>query len=158
MHDIRAIRENPAAFDAALARRGLAPVSPAILSLDETRRARISAAETAQAEQNRLSKEAGAAKGRGDDAAFEALRAEVGAKKAEIAAMQGEAADLDAQLRDLLLGIPNLPLESVPDGKDENDNLEIRRWGTPRAFDFAPVEHYQIEGVKPGMDFETAAK
>lgn len=158
MHDIRAIRENPAAFDAALARRGLAPVSPAILSLDESRRARISAAETAQAEQNRLSKDAGAAKGRGDDAAFEALRAEVGAKKAEIAAMQAEAADLDAQLRDLLLGIPNLPLDSVPDGKDENDNVEIRRWGDPRALDFQPVEHFQIEGVKPGMDFETAAK
>ncbi len=158
MHDIRAIRENPAAFDAALARRGLSPVSPAILELDARRRSCIAAAETAQAEQNRASKDVGAAKARGDDAEFERLRALVGDKKAETAAMQAEATALDAQLRDLLLGIPNLPLDSVPDGKDENDNVEIRRWGTPRSFDFTPVEHYQIPGVLPGMDFETAAK
>ena len=158
MHDIRVIRDDPAAFDAALSRRGLAPLSPEILALDAERRARINAAETAQAEQNRASKEVGAAKARGDGAAFEELRALVAAKKAEVAAMQAEAAALDVRLRELLMTIPNLPLESVPEGADENDNVEIRRWGEPRALDFAPVEHFEIAGVRPGMDFATAAK
>lgn len=158
MHDIRVIRDDPAAFDAALSRRGLAPLSPEILALDAERRARINAAETAQAEQNRASKEVGAAKARGDEAAFEELRTLVAAKKAEVAAMQAEAAALDVRLRDLLMTIPNLPLESVPEGADENDNVEIRRWGEPRALDFTPVEHFEIAGVRPGMDFATAAK
>jgi len=158
MHDIRAIRENPAAFDAALALRNLPPVSPEILSLDADRRSRIAAAEAAQAEQNKASKEAGAAKGRGDEAEFQRLRALVTAKKDETARLQAEATALDAKLRELLLTVPNLPLDSVPPGKDEDDNVEIRRWGAPRAFDFAPREHFDIEGVKPGMDFETAAK
>ena len=158
MHDIRAIRETPDAFDAALARRGLAPVSPQILALDEARRARIHAAETAQADQNRASKEAGAAKGRGDEAEFERLRALVSAKKDEMAAMQAEAKALDAQLTDLLMALPNLPFDDVPDGADESGNVELRRWGTPAHFDFQPKEHYDITGVLPGMDFETAAK
>lgn len=158
MHDIRVIRDDPAAFDAALSRRGLAPLSPLILALDAERRARINAAETAQAEQNRASKDVGAAKARGDEAAFEELRALVAAKKAEVAAMQAEAAALDASLRDLLMTIPNPPLDSVPEGADENDNVEIRRWGEPRALDFTPAEHFEIAGVRPGMDFATAAK
>ena len=114
MHDIRTIRENPSAFDAALARRGDAPVSSDLLALDEARRARIQAAESAQAEQNKASKEVGAAKGRGDDAEFERLRALVAAKKAEVAAMQNAAKDLDAQLTDRLARIANLPAEDVP--------------------------------------------
>lgn len=158
MHDIRAIRENPAAFDAALARRGDAPVSPDLLALDEARRAKILAAETAQAEQNKASKEVGAAKGRGDEAEFERLRALVAEKKAEIAQMQEEAKALDARLTDALARIANLPATDVPDGADEDDNVEVSRWGTPRAFDFAPKEHYEIEGVAAAMDFETAAK
>jgi len=158
MHDIRAIRENPAAFDAALARRGLAPMSPAILALDNDRRAKILASETAAAAQNAASKEVGAAKARGDDAEFERLRALVAEKKAEIAKLTEEAAAEDSALRDMLMRIPNLPLDAVPQGADENDNVEIRRWGTPRTFDFAPREHFDIAGVKPGMDFETAAK
>ena len=159
MHDIRAIRENPAAFDAALTRRsGVAPMSAEILALDEGRRARILAAETAQAAQNAASKEVGAAKARGDEAEFERLRALVAEKKAEVARLTEEAAAEDVKLRDLLLTIPNLPLDDVPTGADENDNVEIRRWGTPRDFDFTPVEHFEIAGVKPGMDFETAAK
>jgi seryl-tRNA synthetase len=158
MHDIRAIRETPDAFDAALARRGMAPVSPQILALDEARRTRIHAAETAQAEQNRASKEAGAAKGRGDEAEFERLRALVSAKKDEMAAMQAEAKALDTQLTDLLMALPNLPFDDVPDGADESGNVEMRRWGTPAHFDFQPKEHYDITGVLPGMDFETAAK
>ncbi|SLN15379.1 Serine--tRNA ligase [Roseovarius albus] len=158
MHDIRAIRENPDAFDAIMARRGLSGVSSEVLKIDEARRARIHAAETAQADQNKASKEVGAAKAKGDEAEFERLRALVGEKKAEVAQMQAEAKELDQQLTNLLMGLPNLPFDDVPDGVDEEDNVEIRRWGTPSTFDFTPKEHFDIEGVKPGMDFETAAK
>lgn len=158
MHDIRLIRDNPAAFDAALARRGLSPMSPEVLAIDERRRAGIAAAEQAQAAQNAASREVGAAKARGDDAEFERLRALVADKKAEVAALQTAAAEDDARLRDLLMTIPNLPLDDVPEGRDEADNVEIRRWGSPRAFDFPPKEHYQLPAVQAGMDFETAAK
>ncbi|WP_372572999.1 serine--tRNA ligase [Ruegeria jejuensis] len=158
MHDIRAIRENPAAFDAALARRGDAPMSSDLLAVDEARRAKILAAETAQAEQNKASKEVGAAKGRGDEDEFQRLRVLVADKKAEVAAMQGEAKELDARLTDMLARIANSPAEDVPDGADEDDNVEVTRWGTPRDFDFAPKEHYEIPAVAAAMDFETAAK
>ncbi|OED50923.1 serine--tRNA ligase [Rhodobacteraceae bacterium (ex Bugula neritina AB1)] len=158
MHDIRAIRENPAAFDAAVARRGDAGVSSGILALDEARRAKILAAETAQAEQNKASKQVGAAKGRGDEAEFERLRALVAEKKAEVAAMNAEAKELDQQLNDKLLTIANLPFDDVPLGDDEDDNVEIRTWGDPKELEFEAKEHFEIEGVKPGMDFETAAK
>ncbi|ARE38503.1 Seryl-tRNA synthetase [Rhodovulum sp. P5] len=158
MHDIRAIREAPDAFDAALGRRGLAPVSPDILAIDAERRAKILAAETAQAEQNKASKEIGKAKASGDEAAFERLRALVADKKAEVARLNDEAKAEDARLTDMLMGLPNLPLADVPDGADEADNVERHRWGAPREFTFAPKEHYDLAGVKPGMDFETAAK
>lgn len=158
MHDIRAIRENPDAFDAALARRGDAPLSADLLALDEARRAKISAAETAQAEQNKASKDVGAAKASGDEAEFERLRALVGEKKAEVAEMQAEAKALDAQLTDQLARIANLPASDVPDGADEDDNVEVNRWGDPRNFDFDPKEHFEISGVAASMDFEMAAK
>lgn len=158
MHDIRAIRENPAAFDQALSRRGLAPLSASVLALDEARRARIHAAETAQAAQNAASREAGAAKGRGDEAEFQRLRALVAEKKDEIARLSAEAEADDAALKAALEVVPNLPLDEVPDGADEAGNVEIRRWGTPRAFDFTPKEHFEIAGVAPLMDFGRAAK
>lgn len=158
MHDIRAIRDNPELFDAALARRGEAAMSEAVLSLDAARRAKIAAAETAKAEQNKASKEVGAAKAKGDEAEFDRLRALVSDKKAEVAAMQAEAQELDAKLTDMLARIPNNPAEDVPQGADENDNVEVKSWGDKPSFDFKPVEHYEIKGVKPGMDFETAAK
>ncbi|SHH19548.1 serine--tRNA ligase [Marivita hallyeonensis] len=158
MHDIRAIRENPAAFDAALSRRGLEPVSSEILKIDEDRRAAILAAETAQADQNKAAKEIGKAKTSGDEAAFERLRDEVSAKKAAVAEMQARAKELDDTLSTLLMGLPNLPHDDVPVGEDEEDNVEVHRWGTPRDFDFQPKEHFEIAGVQPGMDFETAAK
>jgi seryl-tRNA synthetase len=158
MHDIRAIREHPEAFDAALARRGLPPQSPALLALDEERRACILAAETALSERNAASKEVGRAKASGDEAEFERLRALVADKKAEIARLEEEAKAKDAALHEALAGLPNLPYDDVPDGEDEAGNVEIHRWGTPRDFDFQPREHYEIAGVLPGMDFETAAK
>ena len=141
-----------------MARRGVSDASSEILKADEARRARIQAAETAQAEQNRASKEVGAAKAKGDEAEFERLRATVAEKKAEVAAMQAEAKELDAALTDLLMSLPNVPMDDIPDGEDEADNVEIHRWGEPKGFDFQPKEHYELEGVKPGMDFETAAK
>ncbi len=158
MHDIRAIRENPAQFDAALARRGADPMSSKVLALDEARRSLIHAAETAQADQNAASKLVGAAKASGDEAEFERVRALVAEKKAEVAAMKAEADAKDAELRDLLMTLPNTPAADVPDGKDEADNVEIKRWGTPREMGFAAKEHYDLPAVKVGMDFETAAK
>ncbi|WP_339819233.1 serine--tRNA ligase [Sulfitobacter dubius] len=158
MHDIRAIRDNPEAFDAALARRGEAAMSEAVLSLDAARRAKIAAAETAKAEQNKASKEVGAAKAKGDEAEFDRLRALVSDKKAEVAAMNTEAQELDAKLTDMLARIPNSPADDVPQGANEEDNVEVKVWGDKPSFDFTPVEHYEIASVKPGMDFETASK
>ena len=158
MHDIRAIRENPAAFDAALSRRGLAAQSEAILARDAARRAAIAEAETAKAAQNAASKEVGAAKARGDEAEFDRLRALVAEKKARIAQLEEEARDADTELTAMLDGLPNLPLDEVPEGADEGDNVELDRWGNPRNFEFDPVEHFEIAGVTPGMDFATAGK
>ncbi|MBW0157404.1 serine--tRNA ligase [Sedimentimonas flavescens] len=159
MHDIRAIRENPEIFDAALARRGLAPMSSDILSLDEERRAAIHAAETAQAAQNAASKQVGAAKAKGDEAEFERLRALVAEKKAEVAAMQARAGALDTELRDKLLLIPNNPLDEVPQGADEADNVEVHRWGTPRELGFTAKEHYELKATSErGMSFGAAAR
>ena len=156
MHDIRAIRENPAAFDAALARRGVSDASSGLLKIDGDRRAAILAAETAQAEQNKASKEVGAAKGRGDEAEFERLRALVAEKKAEVAEMNVRAKELDEALTDALARLPNLPHGDIPDGADEADNVEIHRWGTPPEIAGAK-EHYDLPAAR-GLDFETAAK
>lgn len=156
MHDIRAIRENPASFDAALARRGVSDASSDLLKIDGDRRAAILAAETAQAEQNKASKEVGAAKGRGDEAEFERLRALVAEKKAEVAEMNARAKELDAALTDALARLPNLPHDDIPNGADEADNVEIHRWGTPPEIAGAK-EHYDLPAAR-GLDFETAAK
>jgi len=158
MHDIRAIRDTPAAFDASLARRGLPGLSDDVLRLDETRRASILLAEQKQADLNRLSKLAGTARAAGDTATFEALRAEVNDLKTLLGTLPDAAAAADTALRALLLTIPNLPLPEVPDGLTEADNVDLRSWGSPRVFAFAPVEHFDIAGVAPGMNFDMAAK
>jgi seryl-tRNA synthetase len=158
MHDIRMIRDTPELFDAAMKRRGVDVTSSDILAIDSARRAKISAAEDAKAAQNAASKEVGAAKAKGDEAEFERLRALVGEKKDEVARLGEEAKLEDEKLSELLMGLPNIPYDDVPDGADEDDNVEINRWGTPRKFGFSPKEHYQLPGVIPGMDFETGAK
>ena len=158
MHDIRAIRDNPIAFDNSLARRGSAPISSDVLSLDTSRRGCIQAAEAASAEQNSAGKLAGGAKANGDNAEFDRLRSLVTAKKTEVANLNEEAKQKNVALTDLLMSIPNLPYEDTPDGKDENDNVEIRRWGTPKTFNFPVREHFEITAVKSGLDFETAGK
>ena len=158
MHDIRAIRENPAAFDAALARRGKAPVSSQILALDSERRACIQESEAAQAEINSASKQVGAAKAKGDEAEFERLRGLVSEKKAQVIHLTEQAKAKDEALTDVLMGIDNLPYEDTPDGTNEADNVEINRWGTPASFEFAPKEHFDLPATQAGLDFETAGK
>ena len=127
MHDVRLLREDPAGFDAALARRGLPQAAEALLAIDAERRAKIAAAEAAKAEQNAASKKVGAAKASGDEAEFERLRALVAEKKAEVARLETEAKEADARLEAELMGVPNRPLPDTPDGADEGDNVEIRR-------------------------------
>jgi len=159
MHDIRAIRDNPAAFDAALARRGIAPLSPEILALDEIRRSNIKTSEDQLALRNTASKAVGDMIRRGEDPDIIELRKlAISDLKEATERCSVEAAEADTRLRDLLAGIPNLPLAEVPDGRDETQNVELHRWGTPRTYPFAPKEHFDIAGVKPGMDFATAAR
>lgn len=152
------IRENPAAFDAALGRRGLSAMSSEILAIDTARRAKITAAEDALATRNAASKDVGKAKASGDEVEFERLRKLVGDKKAELAALEEEAKAEDERLTELLMGIDNLPHDDVPDGADEADNVEIKRWGTPRDYSFTVKEHYEIGEAMGQMDFEVAAK
>lgn len=156
MHDIKSIRENPAAFDASLARRGLEPQSAALLALDADRRAVATQMQEAQNRRNEASKLIGAAMGRGDKDEAERLKAEVAALKDTLPALEAQDRDLLARLTDTLARIPNLPAADVPDGADEADNVELLRWGTPRSFDFTPLEHADL-GPALGMDFETGA-
>ncbi len=158
MHDIKSIRENPEVFDAAMARRGLSGISAEVLAIDTARRGAIALAEAALTERNAASKLVGAAKASGDEAEFERLRALVGDKKAEIATLEEEAKAKDDALRDMLARIPNTPYDDTPEGADEDDNVEVHKWGEPRAMDFKPVEHFEIKAVAPQMDFGTAAK
>ena len=158
MHDIRLIRDNPNGFDAALARRGLAPLSSKIIEIDTLRRAKITAAETALADRNAASKQIGAAKSQGLKDEFERLRKLVADKKNEIGILEVQAKEEDERLQALLGTIPNLPHDEVPEGTNEDDNVEIRIWGTPVELEFTPKEHYELPATKGGMDFETAAK
>jgi seryl-tRNA synthetase len=156
MHDIRLIRENPAAFDAGLARRGLPPVAAAILEQDSARRALLTRIQEAQARRNEASKAIGAAMGKGDRNTAEALKAEVAALKDQLPALEDEERRLTAELNTALAVLPNIPSDEAPDGADEADNVEVLRWGTPRTFDFVPREHADI-GPALGLDFETGA-
>ena len=158
MHDIRLIRENPESFDAGLKRRGLSAMSSEILAIDEARRLKIRAAEEALAARNAASKLVGAAKASGDEAEFERLRALVGDKKAEIAKLEEESKAEVVRLNDLLMTIPNIPADSSPDGADEDDNVEVKRHGSPHNFAFDAKEHYEVAGAAAGLDFEMAAK
>jgi len=156
MHDLRWIRENPDAFDRGLERRGLPPCAEQVLALDREWRALETAAQEAQAARNRLSREIGAAKSRGEPI-DEIMRQVEGSKQTE-AATAGKTAELRQQIDALLASLPNLPAEEVPDGPDETANKEIRRIGEPPRFNFDPLPHEAI-GEKLGlMDFSRAAK
>jgi seryl-tRNA synthetase len=156
MHDIRRIREAPEAFDAMLARRGLAPLAAEILALDRRRRAAQTAFQEMQAARNALSRRIGAARGTGGDAS--ALQAEAAAMAEAIAHEEAEEKRLGAELDALLATIPNWPDEAVPAGSGEADNVVLRAWGEPRRFDFTPLQHFDL-GERLGlMDFEAAAR
>ena len=157
MHDIRLIRENPAGFDAALARRGAQPLAKALIALDEERRALTTQVQVAQSRRNEASKLIGAAMAKGDKDTAEALKAEVAALKDEMPALEARANEVAAKLKAALEIIPNLPADDVPDGAGEEDNVEVARWGTPREFDFTPKEHADLAPAL-GMDFETGAR
>ncbi|MEO1551496.1 MAG: serine--tRNA ligase [Pseudomonadota bacterium] len=159
MHDIRLIRENPDAFDAALSARGVSEAMAAdLIAMDAQRRAKITQAEAALAERNRASKEVGAAKAKGDEAEFERLRALVAAKKQEIAELEEAARVEEETLRSVLMTLPNVAHKDVPVGADEDANVEIHRWGAPRNFSFDAKEHYEVAGAAACLDFEVAAK
>jgi seryl-tRNA synthetase len=158
MHDIRAIRDNPDAFNAALARRGLAAEAKRLIALDEQRRAKILALETAQARRNAASKEIGEAKKNRDEAKAKTLLDEVAALKDKMPAMEAEEKDASAALDKVLSEIPNLPLAEVPDGKDEKDNVEHHRFGSRRSYAFAPKQHFELGETLGQMDFEVASK
>lgn len=154
MHDIRAIREDPAAFDAGLQTRGLAPLSAGLLQLDEERRTRISEAQALQTRRNEVSKEIGKAKAARDEATAQALMAEVADIKDRLATLENAP---DDALAASLAAIPNLPASDVPAGEDESGNVEQKRWGEPRTFDFTPRDHADI-GPALGLDFEAGAR
>jgi seryl-tRNA synthetase len=156
MHDIRLIRDDPAAFDAALARRGVEPLAGSILALDTARRAVATAMQEAQNRRNEASKAIGAAMGRGDAAEAERLKAEVAEIKVNLPKLEQEDRELSASLQEALAAYPNLPDPVVPDGEDETQNVEVSRWGTPRQFAFTPKEHADL-GPALGLDFETGA-
>jgi len=156
MHDIRLIRDDPSVFDAALARRGAAPASAALLALDERRRAITTELQTAQARRNEASKAIGQAKAQKDEATASALMAEVAALKERMPALEAEDGELEAALAAALAAIPNLPASDVPEGADEDGNVEQRRWGNPPALAFEPREHADFAGPL-GLDFESAA-
>ncbi len=158
MHDIKAIRENPAAFDAGLARRGLAPLSAALLKIDEQKRATMQTLQDAQSRRNALSKEIGAAMGKKDMALADKLKAEVAALKDAITAGEEQERLLTSELFDQMAVIPNLPMADVPDGKDEHDNKEVRVWGQKPSFAFEPQQHFDIGEDLGLMDFEIASK
>src|SRR2546423_1324919 len=158
MHDIKWIRENPESFDRGLARRGLAAESGKLRALDEKRRAAIMKAEAAQARRNAASKEIGAAKKNKDEAAAQALMAEVAQLKDAIPALEAEEKKLSKELNEALAQIPNLPADDVPDGKDETANVEHHHFGAKRNYQFAPKQHFELGEELRQMDFETAAK
>ncbi|MCP8891232.1 serine--tRNA ligase [Sphingomonas faeni] len=156
MHDIRLIRDDPAAFDAALAKRGFAPQSAALVTLDEQRRATIADSQTAQTRRNELSKAIGQAKAQKDEAKAQALMAEVASLKEALPALEADEARLGAELGDMLAAIPNLPAADVPQGGGEDDNALVHTRGTPTTFAFTAREHDAI-GPAIGLDFETGA-
>jgi len=154
MHDLKYIRENAAAFDAALSRRGAAAASAEILALDERRRSVLTELQDGQSRRNEASKAIGVAMGKGDTATAEALKADVSRLKEKLPQLEEQERTVSGELDALLASIPNLPFDDVPQGSDENDNVEVSRWGTPRAFDFEARDHSEI-GPKLGLDFET---
>lgn len=157
MHDIKSIRENPDAFDAGLARRGMESQAAKLVALDADYRAVLTENQQAQARRNEASKAIGAAMAAKDAEKADALKAEVATLKTRLAELDDKERVLGEALNDLLAALPNIPAADVPQGADEADNVELARWGTPRSFDFTPKEHADL-GPALGLDFEAGAK
>ncbi|MBS0255884.1 MAG: serine--tRNA ligase [Proteobacteria bacterium] len=157
MHDIKFIRENPEAFDAGLARRGLGPMSGAILAKDAETRAAKQRFEELKAEANTANAAIGAAAKAGRQDEVATLKAKGAAFKEQLPALESAAAALAGEVDEMLATLPNLPAAEVPEGADEEGNVEQKRWGDPRDFDFSPRDHVDIGGAL-GLDFETAQK
>ncbi|WP_159006025.1 serine--tRNA ligase [Bradyrhizobium sp. S69] len=158
MHDIKSIRENPEAFDAALKRRGLEPLSASLLAIDEKRRAAILASEQAQARRNSASKEIGDAKKAKDDARAAKLMAEVAELKTTMPELEAAAKTADEELSNELAAIPNLPLDEVPEGVNEHGNVQRHVFGAVRNYAFEPKPHFDLGEAMGYMDFDAAAK
>jgi seryl-tRNA synthetase len=158
MFDVKWIRENPAAFDKGLESRGLAPQSKAVLALDDERRAHLASLQEAQARRNAASKEIGKAMAAKDQATADTLKAEVADLKTRIQQGEEEERRINEKIETLLAGLPNIPLDEVPVGADENDNKLVRTVGEPPAFDFEPKQHFELGEALGLMDFETAGK
>ncbi len=157
MLDIKWIRENPQALDEALKKRGADPESAKLLALDEARRQHLTKLQEAQERRNAASKEIGKAMASGDRELAEKLKAEVSELKSFVQDGEAEERRHDAALNDALARIPNVPLDDVPVGADENDNVEVRKHGEPKRANWAR-EHFEIGEALGQMDFERAAK
>jgi seryl-tRNA synthetase len=158
MHDIKWIRDNPDAFDAALKRRGLNGDAKRLIEIDERRRAAIQKAEAALARRNVASREIGAAKKSNGEERARALMAEVAKLKEDIPRLEADAKAAGGELDEVLAGIPNLPLDEVPDGASADDNIEHHHFGAKRNYAFTPRQHFELGEALGQMDFETAAK
>lgn len=158
MLDIKLIRDNPDALDTALAKRGAEPAAVAIVALDEERRAHIMKVQEAQTRRNAASKEIGMAMGQGDTDKAEKLKAEVGNLKTFLQDAEATETELTKKLNDALSRLPNIPLDDVPVGADENDNVEVRMVGGKPNFAFDPKEHFELGEALGQMDFERGAK
>jgi seryl-tRNA synthetase len=158
MLDIKWIRENPEALDKALAKRGAGALSSELIALDEKRREHVGKVQAAQERRNAASKEIGKAMAEKDAATAEKLKAEVGELKTFLAEAEEAERRLVKELNDALSSLPNVPADDVPLGKDEADNVEVRRIGNQRNFSFQPKEHYELGEALGYMDFERAAK
>ncbi len=156
MHDIKAIRLDPAAFDKAMARRGLAAQSTAILKLDEARRTAQTELQTLQNERNEKSKQIGAVKGKGGDAT--SLMEDVNLIKDKMTGLEVQEKELAIQLNDILSSLPNIQAADIPDGPDEDHNVEIHKVGEPKRTNEKIPDHTDIGEALGMMDFETAAK
>src|SRR3984957_20010963 len=156
MHDIRAVRSDPAGFDASMSRRGLPLVSAELLGLDAERRAAQTMLQDRQARRNALAKEIGQGKRSGADTT--ALEAEATTLRGEMEGLETRAADLDMATRRILEGLPNILDASVPDGPDETANIVLAQHGEPGARNFPPKQHFELGEALGMMDFATAAK
>jgi seryl-tRNA synthetase len=156
MHDIRVIRTDPAAFDAAMARRGLPAISAEILGIDTDRRAAQTALQEKQARRNALAKEIGQGKRTGADTS--ALETEATTLRGDMESLEKSVPTLDAGIKRILEALPNILDSSVPDGPDESANVELKRHLEPRAFNFVPKQHFELGEALGMMDFATASK